>query len=393
MLNRSCLCVVAALLLGGCQVQKLVEREVFGAYRPTTVPFTESRLQSLKHPPGFTVNVFAKLSNPRMIVVTPNGTVYVSQPGEGKVTMLRDVQGDGVSDNEIDVITGKSRIHGLALHGDKLYMATVDEIFAAPILRGGKLGPIQMIWDDLPAGGQHPNRTMAFGPDSMLYVSIGSTCNNCIEDDPLHATIVRMKPDGTEREIFAKGLRNTLGFGWHPVTKEMWGMDHGSDNRGDDTPGEELNKLVANAHYGWPHCYNMQDIDPEAPAPAGLPREDFCDETIAPSLLYQAHSAPIGFQFYNSWVYPEEYKGDAFIAMRGSWNRSKPTGYKIVRVEFQDGKPVGFHDFVTSWLVEGDAAHFGRLSGLAIGRDGSILVADDKNGIIYRIAYLPEQTK
>lgn len=223
----------------------------------------------------------------------------------------------------------------------------------------------------------------------MLYITVGSTCNECGESNQENATVLRANPGGSNRVIYSKGLRNTIGFGWHPETGELWGMDHGTDWRGDNNPPEELNLLAEGNDHGWPFCYGEQEPDVYTPhePPSGVSKAAYCANTTAPTLTYQAHSAPIGMIFYTAEQFSEEYRQDAFIAMRGSWNRSEATGYEVVRLHFENGQPVSFESFVSGFLIEDGTAHFARLAGIAIAPDGSLLVSDDTNGVIYRIAY------
>ena len=241
--------------------------------------------------------------------------------------------------------------------------------------------------DGLPDGGQHPNRTIAFGADG-LYISVGSSCNACRETNPEHATLLRFPPEGGKRAIFAHGLRNTIGFDWHPVTGELWGMDHGSDWRGDDEPPEELNHLQEGKDYGWPFCYANRNVDRHlVTAPEGKSKEDYCSATQAPALTYQAHGAPIAMIFYRGSQLPADYRGDAFVAMHGSWNRKVPSGYNVVRVRFKNRRPVQFEEFLTGFLARDGESYIGRPAGLAMAADGALLVSDDANGVIYRISY------
>ncbi|MBA2518599.1 MAG: PQQ-dependent sugar dehydrogenase, partial [Chloroflexia bacterium] len=279
-------------------------------------------------------------------------------------------------------------VHGILLHEGRVYLAGEHEVWVADVLDDGTFGEPEAIVDDLPDGAQHGRRTIGIGPDDMLYISIGSSCNACAETDLEHATILRTSLDGGEREIFASGPRNTLGFGWHPETGELWGMDHGSDGRGDDQPPEELHRLVEGGNYGWPYCFGDQAVDRFlSRTPVGATPEQYCANTVAPVLTYQAHSAPIAMVFYEGDQFPDELQGDALVAMRGSWNRSLPTGFKVVHIDFEDGTPVAIDGFVTGWLVDDGAAQFGRIAGLTVTDNGALLVSDDTNGVIYRIAY------
>jgi glucose/arabinose dehydrogenase len=207
-----------------------------------------------------------------------------------------------------------------------------------------------------------------------------------MEPNPLNATIVQANPDGSNLKIYSSGLRNTIGFGWHPQTKEMWGMDHGIDWLGDDEQKEELNLVKENVFYGWPYIYQEGKYNPQTRPPGDSTYQQYLQKTMLPSLTYQAHAAPMQMVFYNGTKFPAEYQNDAFVAMRGSWNRSKPVGYKVVRVNFENGKPVRFEDFLTGFLVDNYKSHFGRLVGVAVHTDGSLLVSDDTNGVMYRVA-------
>lgn len=382
-----------------------------GVVEPTPVPFNENLLPNLRVPAGFSISVFAKdLKNVRWLVVAPNGDVYASRREQGDVLLLRDTDGDGKADEQKVVMQNVKYVNGLALREGRLYAVTDKKIFMAPVLPDGTLGMTATLVDDLPDAGQHPNRTLDFGPDGWLYVTVGSTCNNCREPNPESATVLRMRPDGSAREIYASGLRNTIGFGWHPTSGQLYGFDHGSDFQGDNEPPEELNAIKPNQHYGWPFCWGDRKVTTiQFNEPPQTTKADFCPTTTAPVLQYTAHAAPLGFVFYTGQQFPGEYRGDAFVAFRGSWNRSQPSGYKVVRVRFDaSGQPQSTEDFATGWLMSqlpaqlnqpGAAgtpaekakaqrpAHFGRLAGLAQARDGSLLLAEDQNGVIYRIRH------
>jgi glucose/arabinose dehydrogenase len=369
------------------QNKTVVTKEVH-RFNPEKAEFDESLLNKLKLPDGFEVSVFANdLNGPRIMAVNDDGAVFVTSPKEGEVLRLRDTTGDGTADSREAVVTGLKDVHGITINNNSLYLATNRELYVSKFNNDGTPAEPQKLIDDLPDGGQHPNRTMAFGPDGKLYLSVGSSCNACEEPNEEHATMLRVEPDGSSRAVFAKGLRNTIGFDWHPDTNELWGMDHGSDMRGDDIPGEELNKIEEGKHYGWPFCYEDREVDYMTAEPSESTREEFCKKTTGAVLTIQAHSAPMDMVFYTGNNFPEEYKGDAFIALRGSWNRSEPVGYKVVRLKFNNGQPDGFEDFLTGFLIEDDTKQFARVTGVALADDGALLVSDDSNGVIYRISY------
>jgi len=354
-------------------------------FNPALAPASAENVAKLKVPAGFTVSKFAEnLGKPRILVVSSAGHVYTSDREAGIVMLLKDANGDGISDSKQTVATIR-QAHGLFIRNSKMYLTGVREVYVADILADGSLSEPKMIISDLPDGGQHPNRTLAFGPDNKMYITVGSTCNACKEPNTLNATIVQANEDGSNRVVYAKGLRNTIGFGWHPTTGEMWGMDHGIDWLGDNDQEEELNQIKQNANYGWPYIYGNGKYNPQ-PRPTGdTTYQQLLNLSTLPALTYQAHSAPMQMAFYTSDIFPAEYKNDAFVAMRGSWNRSTPVGYKVVRVHFENGKPVRIDDFLTGFLVDNNRAHFGRLVGVAVHTDGSLLVSDDTNGVIYRI--------
>jgi len=355
--------------------------------KPAKADPTPQRIAGLKAPEGFKVTAFAtNLKNPRIIVVAPDGDIYVSRREQGDVILLKDANSDGLADGPPAIVANRPNVHGLAIKDNKLYMATVREIFVSDILADGKLGAPVMIVGDLPDGGQHPNRTMAFGPDGWLYVSIGSTCNACNESNPEHATILRMSPDGKMRTIFANHLRNTIGFDWHPVTGELWGMDHGIDDLGDNKQLEELNLIQQGKGYGWPHVFDAGDEHPQTTPPGGIPKSQWKADNVPMTIGYTAHAAPMQMLFYTGGNYGQDFQGDAFIAMRGSWNRDPASGYEIVRIRFEDGKPKAFEPFVTGFLTDSGKTHIARPVGLAMAKDGALLMTDDGNGVIYRIA-------
>jgi glucose/arabinose dehydrogenase len=360
--------------------------------KPTQLEPTDERVRKhLKVPAGFTISKFAEgLKNTRMLCVNPDtGDVYVSRREQGDLLLLKDTNNDGVADSHTTVAR-RPMLHGLAIHQGRMYIVTVRDVYVADISADGTLGELERIIDDLPEAGQHPNRTLAVGPDNMLYITVGSTCNACDETNPEHATIVRATLDGKTRTIFASGLRNTVGFGWHKSGR-MWGMDHGIDWLGDNEQKEELNEIQQGRTYGWPYIYADGKENPQDEPPGEVTLAEWKQMSTDPVQLYTAHSAPMQLAFYNGTAFPQDYQGDAFVAMRGSWNRNPPSGYEVVRIHFDDnGNATKVEPFITGWLVDqgdGNFAHLGRLAGCAVAKDGALLIADDANGVIYRVSH------
>ncbi|MBT2559021.1 sorbosone dehydrogenase family protein [Hymenobacter sp. ISL-91] len=357
-------------------------------FKPKQVDATDARVAQLKVPAGFTITKFAeKLDKPRMLAVAPNGDVYVSNRDKGTITLLRDSNQDGRADQTRQVAQAE-HLHGLAIRDGKLYASAIRELYVADIQKDGSLSPLKRLYDDLPDAGQHPNRTLNFAPDGTLYLSVGSTCNACDEGNKENATLLQMKLDGSGRTVYAQGLRNTIGFGWHPRTGQLFGFDHGIDWLGDEQQREELNEIKQGGNYGWPFVFENGKANLADEPPGGQTHAEYAAKTINPKLLYKAHSAPLGMAFYNGQQFPKEYQNDAIVTMHGSWNRAEPAGYKLVRVHFNEqGQPEKFEDFVTGWLVNDNKEQFGRVCGIAQHADGSLLVSDDATGVVYRVAY------
>lgn len=356
---------------------------------PITVSDDAELANLIRVPEGFEVEVVARdMGNTRMLAIHGDH-VYASRRTEADIIRLDDADGDGKYE-DFTVVAGRPGMHGIAFHEDTVYLATVNEVFTAPVNEDGSFGELKMIIDDLPDGGQHANRTLAIGPDNMLYITVGSTCNECMETSPESATIVRANLDGTGRAIFASGLRNTIGFGWEPETGMLYGADHGTDWLGDEEQQEEFNLIEQGKKYGWPYVFDFGNLNPHMNPPEGITLEQWAETSEEPEVGYTAHAAPMQMTFYNGTAFPEEYRGDAFIAMRGSWNRRPPSGYEVTRVDFEDGKPVNWDHFAEGFLVESESGSYGflaRLAGITETADGALLLADDANGIVYRISY------
>jgi|TARA_R100000501_G_scaffold5804_1_gene12732 Raf kinase inhibitor-like YbhB/YbcL family protein len=346
--------------------------------------------RSLTVPEDFQVELVARdLGNARMLAISDEGRVYVTRRTEGDVQLLTDRDGDGVYEGK-QTVASRPNMHGIAIDGSTMYLVTIKELYQTDIGPDGGLGPLQLIVDDLPDAGQHPNRTLGVGPDGRIYISVGSTCNACAENNPENATIVRIRADGTGRQIFASGLRNTIGFDWNPRDGALWGLDHGIDWLGDEVQPEEVNHIVQNGTYGWPYVWGADGENPQDYPPGGLTMDDWKAISTPMVLGYTAHAAPMQMAFNRGTNFPAEMQGDIFAAYRGSWNREAPAGYEVVRIRFgEDGQAQSAEPFLTGFLqqIEGETAWTGRPTGLAFAPDGTMLVTDPENGALYRISY------
>ncbi len=374
----------------------------------------------IKLPAGFKLTRFADsstkqgklLSSLRFMAFDASGNLFVTSSKDGKVLMLPDADKDGKADAVVTVAYGLNYPQGLAFVADALLVANQDGVVKIKKTNGRWSAPEPFI-SNLPTGG-HRTKTIKLGPDGYLYINVGSSCNVCIESDPLRATILRYTLDGkpagalatlgrhAQSAIWASGLRNSQGFVWHPVTGDMYATNNGADNRSetiggkvnDEIPPEHLNKIEAGRHYGWPHCW----ADPVRKAMIEDPNfkgeSGFCKAAQAPAITFTSHTTPIGITFLDKTNWPVEYKSDAIVALHGSWNRQQPAGYQLVRVKFKDNRPVKVEDFATGWLVNGAEGGWfkrnqvlGRPVDVAVGTDGALYVSDDDSDVIYRISY------
>jgi len=341
----------------------------------------------LKLPEDFSIETFAgDLPGARVLVQDGLGNFWVSRTDRGVVTLLEMQDGRVVRQN--DVFRGLRNPHGLAVdpqNGTTLYIAEEHRVSYVALYSEDTLHKIA----DLPtSGGGHFTRTIDFGPDGKLYVSIGSSCNVCAEKDPRRAAIYAMNKDGSDFKSYATGLRNTVFFTWSDVDGRMWGTDMGRDMLGDDLPPEEINIIEEGKNYGWPICYGNNINDRNFDKNTYI--QDPCSDKVAPKVEMQAHSAPLGLGFVPEEGWPREYWYNLIVAFHGSWNRSTPTGYKLVRIILDDkGNYIGTEDFITGWLQNGSA--LGRPVDVKIWDGGTMYVTDDKAGLIYKIQYVRPQ--
>ncbi len=388
-----------------------------GADMAPVLPIPDHPARHLRVPEDFSVSVFARLPagggdmfrGPRFMAFGPDGHLYLSLGFDGKVVMLPDRNRDGKADEVVTVADRLDAPQGLAFVDGKLFVANQDGVVRLEPRDGQwPAERIVPVISGLAAGG-HTMKSLKFGPDGHLYLNVGSSCNVCVESEPLRATLLRYRPDGkpagtltavgrhASSPVWAEGLRNAQGFAWHPRTGSLFATNNGADMRSgskggavdDDLPPEHLNRIEAGKHYGWPHCWGDRVTDPNFPGPVG-----FCDRVTPPALTLPPHSTPIGMTFLDKSGFLADWRQDALVALHGSWNRETPSGYKVIRVHFKDGQPVGVSDFMTGWYendwLQDRPGAWGRPVDVTVGPDGAVYVSDDRAGMIYRVAYRKE---
>jgi glucose/arabinose dehydrogenase len=338
---------------------------------------------SIRLPSGFSLDVYASgLDGPRSLALGERGTLFIGTRDAGNVYALRDTDDDFSADEVHTIARGLSMPNGVAVRDGALYVAEVHRVLRYDDIEQRLETPPQpvVVRDDLPTEGWHGWRYLGFGPDDMLYMSIGAPCNVCTQTDERFATIVRMRPDGTDLEVFARGVRNSVGFDWHPETGELWFTDNGRDFLGNDQPPDELNHAPTQGlHFGFPYCHGGTISDPE------YGDQRACHEFVSPVQALDPHVASLGVRFYTGTMFPPEYRGQLLIAEHGSWNRFPPSGYRIRRVRLEGSRAVEYEPFAEGWLRLGRA--WGRPADLLMLPDGSVVVSDDRAGKIYRISY------
>ena len=340
------------------------------------------KLGSIELPAGFTMTVFAdSLPGARSMTLGDGGTVFIGTRSEGFVYAVWDSNGDGRADRRVEIDWDLYMPNGVAFHDGALYVAAVTQVLRYDEIESFLDDPPDpaIVRSDFPEESWHGWRYIAFGPDGKLYMAIGAPCNSCQREDEQFATIVRMNSDGSEVEIVVRGVRNSVGFDWHPSTGEMWFTDNGRDWLGNDAPPDELNRLVTvGGHFGFPYCHGGAIQDEEF-------ADRSCSEFVPPAQGLDPHVASLGMRFYAGTMFPESYRGQIFIAEHGSWNRIPPSGYRITLVRLEGNRPVSYRPFAVGWLRAGRAS--GTPVDLLVLPDGSMLVSDDRAGRIYRITY------
>ena len=354
----------------------------YRGYLAGVLPSSAAEMSELTLPPGFHIGVYASnVPNARQMALGPPGIVFVGSLSEGKVYAVVDRDGDHRAEKVHVLASGLNMPSGVAFRDGALYVAAVNRILRFPdVARDLDKPPKpEVVTDGYPSDRHHGWKFIAFGPDGKLYVPVGAPCNVC-DVSGLYATITRLDVAGGKPEIVARGVRNSVGFDFQPRTRELWFTDNGRDWLGDDQPPDELNRVAKEgAHFGFPFCHGDGIKDPEHNA--GKP----CDQFTPPARLLGPHVAAIGMRFYTGGMFPEKYREGVFIAEHGSWNRSKPIGYRVSFVKIEDDKATSYEPFAAGWLKGNTAS--GRPADVLVMPDGALLVSDDKAGRIYRISY------
>ncbi len=340
-------------------------------------------LHLVKLPDGFSISVYAEnVDNARSMILSENGTLFVGTRRKGNVYAVRDEDGDQRADKVYTIAGGLNMPNGVEVKDGNLYVAEVNRVLRYDSIEKRLTDPPEpvVLYDDYPEDRHHGWKFIRFGPDGRLYVPVGAPCNVCDEENEVYASITSLKPDGSAMKVYSHGVRNTVGFDWHPETGELWFTDNGRDWLGDDLPPDELNRADRpGMHFGFPYCHGDDIVDPEF----GSGRD--CDDYVKPARNLAPHVAAIGMRFYQGEMFPERYRNQIFIAEHGSWNRSVPLGYRIMLVELDGNKVRSYKVFAEGWL-QGEKP-WGRPADVLILPDGSLLISDDHAGVIYRVDY------
>ena len=361
----------------------------------------QASLDQITLPPGFSIDIYAEaLSNPRSMALAPNGTLFVGTLGAiqniargasadaGQVYAVLDLDNDQKADEVITIDAGLNAPNGVAFRDGSLYVAEINRILRYDGIESRLDDPPEpvVVTDAFPTDWMHGWKFIAFGPDDKLYVPVGGPCNVCdrSDSDPRYASITRMNPDGSDLEVFASGIRNSVGFDWNPATNELWFTSNGRDGLGDETPPDVLSRADRQGmHFGFPYCHGGDLPDPQF----GEARP--CGDFASPALGLGPHVAALGMRFYTGDMFPERYRNQIFIAEHGSWNRSPAaghTGYRLTVVHLDGNRPVEYEVFAEGWLQDDNTA-WGRPVDVLVMPDGALLLADDGAGVIYRISY------
>ncbi|MEQ8237980.1 MAG: PQQ-dependent sugar dehydrogenase [Cyclobacteriaceae bacterium] len=383
---KKILFLICITILSACSTQKEKNDNAVVISNKETENLTNTdglELNRLQLPEGFTIDVFARVDNARSMAISDNGTLFVGTRKDDKVYAIKDLDGDFKADERYIIAEGLRMPNGVAFKDGNLFVAEVSKLWKFIEIEANLDAPLkQMIYEDYPSDGHHGWKYIAFGPDNKLYVPVGAPCNICESKNEMYASITRMNADGSEREIYVSGVRNTVGFTWHPDNKHLYFTDNGRDMLGNDIPPCEFNRATEKGqHFGYPYCHGGTISDPEY----GHKRD--CDEFVKPVQNLGPHVAPLGVKFCTSKSFPEKYNRVAFIAEHGSWNRDNKIGYRITTVKENEGVGESYDVFISGWLNEETQESWGRPVDVLFLKDGSMFISDDQSGTIYRVQY------
>ncbi|MBI4965727.1 MAG: sorbosone dehydrogenase family protein [Desulfomonile tiedjei] len=340
-------------------------------------------LDKIKLPPGFEISLYTdKVPGARSMTLSPKGVLFVGTREEGRVYAVIDRKKSNKADEVVTIAQGLTMPNGVAFRNGSLYVAEIGRVLRFDNIEDRIHNPPKpvVVSEGFPSDRHHGWKFIRFGPDGKLYVPVGAPCNICLRDDPRFATIMRMNPDGTDLEIFASGIRNSVGFDWDPRTRELWFTDNGRDWLGDDRPPDELNRAPKKGlNFGFPFCHGKDISDPEF----GVKRP--CKDSVPPAMELGPHVASLGMRFYTGEMFPQQYRNQIFIAEHGSWNRSVPVGYRITLVRLENNRAIKYEVIAEGWLQGWKA--WGRPVDVQVMPDGALLVSDDSASAIYRISY------
>lgn len=356
-----------------------------GTSRPKKKDYDQLPLEKIKLPDGFNIEVYAEdIEKARSLALSPNGTLFVgTMSKKGEVKAVQDTNNDGKADKQYKLSDGWQLPNGVALKDGDLYVAEVSKIHRFKDIENNLDDPQEeIIYDQYPTETHHGWKFISFGPDGKLYVPVGAPCNICLSENEVFASITRLNPDGSGMEIVQEGIRNTVGFTWHPDNNELWFTDNGRDWMGEDIPGCEVNRAPRDGmHFGYPYCHqgDIEEDDKKIPTKS-------CDEFTPPAKVLGAHTAPLGIEFIPAGNFPTAYEKQILVAQHGSWNRTKKAGYDVILLKLDGDEVISSEPFATGWLEDDDSV-WGRPVDMEFMSDGSLLLSDDMANVVYRIYY------
>lgn len=346
-------------------------------------PISELPLEKIKLPPGFSIQLWATIPDAKSLTLGKQGTVFVSSKSSGSIYAIS--QSNASKEKQIRIIAdGLKSPSGITFYNEALYVVALNRILRFDHIENNleKINEPQVIYENLPKESFHNTRYLAIGPDNLLYVSVGAPCDACEADSMRYAVISRITPNGDNFEVYAQGVRNSLGFDWHPKTNELWFSDIGRDWMGEDLPPDEINHASTQGlHFGFPYCHASNILDPKFGAKRG------CNKSLAPTAEFEPHVSPHGIKFYSGSMFPTQYQGHLIVAEHGSWNRRAPVGFRLQHLQLENNRVVKKEIFAEGWFDNQNQKAWGRPNDMLVMPDGTLLVSDDLAGAIYQISY------